>query len=167
MQTLNTNDQNAKLKRFADLSADLFNHDQVCLDLARAAAELCDAPVALVSLKVGERLWFQTRIGLDVSEIPSRSSFCECAMELCDEVLVVEDATVDPRFANNDLVAGPLGIRFYVGAPLVTSKRHVLGNLCVLDSKSKKLKPGQIETLAFLGKQVAEILEKKLDSLPA
>ena len=167
MPTVNTNDQNAKLKRFADLSADLFNHDQACLDLARAAAQLCDTPVALVSLKVGERLWFQTRVGLDASEIPSRDSFCECAMELCDEVLVVEDATIDPRFATNDLVTGPMGIRFYVGAPLVTSKGHVLGNLCVLDSKSKRLKPEQVESLVFLGKQVAEILEKKLDSLPA
>ena len=167
MPNFNTDDQNVKLRRFADISAESFNHDQVCLDLARAAAELFDAPVALVSLKVGERLWFQTRVGLDINGISFQDSFCECAMELRDEILVVEDAIADPRFTNNDLVAGPLGIRFYVGAPLVTSKRHVLGNLCVLDSKPKKLKPEQVEMLGFLGKQVAEILEKKLDSLPA
>ncbi|MBA3595504.1 MAG: GAF domain-containing protein [Polaromonas sp.] len=145
----------------------MFNQDQACLDLARSAAQLCDTPIALVSLKVEDRQWFQTRVGLDAKEIPSRESFCECAMQFCDEVLVVEDAKTDPRFADNALVTGPLGIRFYAGAPLVTSKKGVLGNLCVLDVKPKKMNPEQLEMLAFLSKQVAIILEEKLDSLPA
>lgn len=34
-------------------------------------------------------------------------------------MLVVPDATKDPRFAANDLVIGEPGIRFYPGAPLV------------------------------------------------
>lgn len=165
MLTTPTADQTAKMKKFAELSADLFNQDQACLDLARAAAELCGTPIALVSLKVGDQLWFQTRVGLDAKEIPSRESFCECAMQFSDEVLVVEDARTDPRFATNALVTGPLGIRFYTGAPLVTSKNEVLGNLCVLDVNPKKMKPEQLEMLAFMSKQVAAILEKKLDSL--
>lgn len=165
MPTTHTDDQTLKMKRFADLAADLFNQDQACLDLARTAAQLCDSPIALVSLKVGERLWFHTRVGLDVKEIPSRESFCECAMQFSDKVLVVEDARADPRFAANALVTGPLGIRFYTGAPLVTSKQEVLGNLCVLDSKPKKMKPEQLEMLTFLSKQVAARLEEKLNDL--
>lgn len=152
----------SRLKELAELSSKLFNEDQVCVDLANAAAHLCDSPIALVSLQVGDRLWFHTRVGLDVEGIPAEKSFCENAMQHCDTLLVVEDASVDPRFVDNDLVTGPLGIRFYVGAPLVLSDQQVLGNLCVLDSRPKKLNSDQLETLTFFGKQVAKILEGKL-----
>lgn len=158
--------QEAKLKELAEITAVAFSQDEACLDLTRAAAHLCDAPIALVSLHRGERMWFHTRVGLEADAIPKRASFCECAMEFCDSVLVVEDAAADPRFADNDLVTGSLGIRFYVGAPLVTSRGDVLGNLCVLDSKAKKLAPQQLETLMFLARQVTEILEKNLSRLP-
>lgn len=155
-----TTSQKARRQPLSKLVVDVFNDDQACLDLARAAAELCDAPIALVSLQVGDQMWFKTRVGLDVEGIPKHASFCECAMRGCDDVLVVEDASADPRFANNDLVTGPLGIRFYVGAPLLTSKSEVLGNLCVLDTKPKKLDPKHLATIIFLGRQVAAILEK-------
>ncbi len=35
-----------------------------------------------------------------------------------DQILMVEDARSNPKFADNPLVTGLLGIRFYVGAPM-------------------------------------------------
>lgn len=154
------NTQHRTLGAFSEMARVEFNQDQACLDLTRAAAALCDAPIALVSLGVGEHMWFHTRIGLDADTIPKRASFCECAMQSCDDVLVVEDASVDPRFADNDLVTGSPGIRFYVGAPLIMSTGEVLGNLCVLDTKPKTLAPPQLEQLMFLARQVADALER-------
>ena len=46
---------------------------------------------------------------------------------------MVLDATLDPHFAHNPRVTGSPGIRFYVGAPLITPRGFRLGTLCVFD----------------------------------
>ncbi|WP_349283115.1 GAF domain-containing protein [Polaromonas hydrogenivorans] len=140
--------------------AEQFNDEQAYVDLTTTALQVCQGRIALISLQDGDKMWFRTRVGLDALQIPKDKSFCECAMAFCDRILVVEDAAADPRFADNPLVTGPLGIRFYVGAPLVLSTGLVLGNLCVLDSEPRKLAAEELDMLDFLSKQVAVMLEK-------
>lgn len=96
------------------------------------AAELCEVPVALVSLVERDRQFFLSRAGLAESETPRATSFCQFAM-LMGDVMVVPDATKDARFAANPLVTGDPYIRFYAGAPLVTEDGLPLGSLCVID----------------------------------
>lgn len=96
------------------------------------AAALCDAPIALVSLVEAERQWFPARTGLDVAETPRETSFCAHAM-VSGGIMEIPDATRDPRFADNPLVTGDPGIRFYAGAPLVSDDGVPLGSLCIID----------------------------------
>ena len=79
--------------------------------LTRLARRLFDVNMALVSLVDHDRQWFKSRQGVDALQTPRNISFCGHAI-LCDEPLVIEDAAADPRFADNPLVTGPLGIRF-------------------------------------------------------
>lgn len=95
------------------------------------ASALCDAPIALVSLVEERHQSFLARTGLDVSETPRETSFCQYAM-LQDTIMVVPDATADVRFADNPLVTGEPHIRFYAGAPLVTDRGVPLGALCII-----------------------------------
>jgi GAF domain-containing protein len=97
------------------------------------AAALCECPVSLVSLVEETRQTFIARSGIDLTETPREVSFCAHAM-LGDDVMVVPDATQDPRFADNALVTGAENIRFYAGAPLVTEDGVPLGSLCVIDA---------------------------------
>ena len=68
-------------------------------------------------------------------------------------LLVVEDATLDPRFAQNPLVTGPPGIRFYAGAPLQTRDGHALGTLCVVDDQARDPAEVDIDGLRVLARQ--------------
>jgi signal transduction histidine kinase len=73
--------------------------------------------------------------------------------------LFVPDATREQRFADNPFVTGEPHVRFYFGAPLVTSDQYALGTLCVIDSAPRTLQPRQIETLTALARQVVKLLE--------
>jgi GAF domain-containing protein len=106
--------------------------DAVCT----AASALFSVPIALVSLIDSDRQWFKAKCGIDVEGTPRELAFCTYAI-LRDDVLVVEDATADPRFANNPLVTGEQSIRFYAGAPLVLRSGIRVGTLCVIDRKPR------------------------------
>ncbi len=127
--------------------------------LVEVAAQVCDMPIALVSLIDRDRQWFKACVGLDVRETPRQVSFCNHTIANPDSLLVVPDAKLDPRFVNNPLVTGSPHIRCYAGAPLVTPTGEVLGSLCVIDTVPRQLQPQQLKTLALLAKQVVNQME--------
>ncbi len=128
-------------------------------DVARLAAEIFDAPIALVSLVDECRQWFKSRIGIDATETPRDIAFCAHAVVTPEEVLVVPNALDDPRFAENPLVTEDPSIRFYAGAPLVTPEGFGIGTLCVIDREPRQLDERQIHVLRTLARQIVTTLE--------
>ena len=102
------------------------------------ASDLFDAPIALVSLVDDHRQWFKSRVGLEACSTDRSLAFCAHVIEMGpNAVMVVEDATLDPRFAVNPLVTQAPDIRFYMGATLTTADGFNLGTLCVIDTKPR------------------------------
>lgn len=132
--------------------------EEVFDNLTDLAAHICEAPVAMISMVDENRQWFKARVGTSVKETTRDISFCAHAI-LNDDLLVISDATKDPRFSDNPLVTGSQKIRFYAGAPLVTPDGHALGTLCVLDKKPRKLRPEQQQALRVLAHHVVSQLE--------
>ena len=132
--------------------------EQAFDDLTWLAAQLCEKPMALVSLVDADRQWFKSRRGLDLESTPREQSFCAHALR-SPEVLEVPDALLDPRFAKNPLVTGHPHLRFYAGAPLVTADGYIMGTLCVLDTSPGRLSEVQRNQLRILAAQVVSQLE--------
>ncbi len=124
----------AALERYGVLDT---SAEQMFDGIVALAGDLFSTPIALVSLLDWNRQWFKARTGLDASETSRSVAFCEHAIQRPDEVLVVPDASEDPRFAANPLVTGAQRIRFYAGAPLVTPDGLPLGTVCVLSPESR------------------------------
>ncbi|WP_046235325.1 sensor histidine kinase [Pseudomonas syringae pv. coryli] len=133
-------------------------------DIVLLATTLCDAPIALVSLVDRERQWFKACIGLDVQETHRDLAFCAHAILQPSDVLVVEDATTDPRFRESPLVLGPPYIRFYAGAPIRTEAGHALGTVCVIDIWPRVLSDQQRRALLALARQTAALMQYRLVS---
>src|SRR5262249_35627274 len=127
-------------------------------DLALLAANICETPVALVSFIDAERQWFKAKVGTDVQETARDIAFCAHAI-LQNELFIVPDACLDPRFASNPLVTANPFLRFYAGMPLVTSEGRKVGTICVLDYTPRELTSKQQEALRALGHQVSSLLE--------
>jgi diguanylate cyclase (GGDEF)-like protein len=128
-------------------------------DLVALAARLTGSPIAIISLVDAERQWFKARHGLDVAETHRDHAFCAYTILDPNYPLVVEDATVDPRFRTNPLVTGEPGIRAYLGMPLVNSEGHALGSLCVIDRVPRLYDAMSIDTMRTLARAVVVNLE--------
>lgn len=129
-----------------------FNHFVV------VAAQLCNCPIALISLVDRDRQWFKAKVGVSICETTRDVSFCTHAVAQ-GETLVVEDALRDERFRSNPLVLSAPHIRFYAGVPIRAKTGHPLGTLCVIDSAPRSLSAGQHEALSALALELEEQLE--------
>jgi GAF domain-containing protein len=118
-------------------------------DVTFLAAVICDVPIALISFVDGDRQWFKSHRGLPGSETSREYSFCSHAIEIPDEVMIVEDSRIDERFRNNPLVTGDPGIVFYAGVSLVNKEGFGLGTVCIIDTKTRTLTESQITALKF------------------
>ncbi|MEA1834906.1 PAS domain S-box protein [Methylobacterium durans] len=127
-------------------------------EIAEAAAELCETPIAVVNLVGDGRQFFKAEVGLGVRETPLETSFCRQAI-LQEDFLYVPDATRDPRFEANPLVTGEPGLRFYAGALLKTAEGQPIGTVCVLDTKPHELTERQRRGLMRLARQTMAQME--------
>lgn len=130
--------------------------------IARIAAHVCAAPVALVTIIDAEYQWFKAHVGTDIGGTALDDAICAHALNEPD-LLVIQDLSIDPRTAANRLVTDGPRVRFYAGVPLRVESGVTIGTLCVLDvaPRATGLDPIQRDTLQRLAQQVVLNLEMR------
>jgi PAS domain S-box-containing protein len=126
--------------------------------LTQLASYICGTPISLISLIDKNRQWFKSSLGMAERETSRSISFCQHAI-LQDDVYEVEDATQTDLYKDNPLVTGNPNIRFYAGAPLITSEGYKLGTVCVIDREPRVLTADQKNALQTIAREVVNQLE--------
>ncbi|MFY3382930.1 EAL domain-containing protein [Paracidovorax sp. MALMAid1276] len=127
--------------------------------LALLAARLCGCPMAVISFVDGERQWFKAAVGVPFEQTDRAVAFCAHVLGGSREPVVVPDASGHPAHAQNPLVTGEPGVRFYACVPLVSPEGFALGALAVLDTTPRSLDAAQVESLQLLANQAMAQLE--------
>ncbi|GAB6195598.1 GAF domain-containing protein [Lysobacter xanthus] len=134
--------------------------DERCQRYARLARTIMDTPMAAVTIVGPDEQWFRGCEGLPVDRTSRAVSFCGHAI-LADAPFVVHDALADGRFADNPLVTGEPGIRFYMGHPIVLPDGIAVGTLCAIDRVPREPTPAQLQAMHDL----ADCLRSELTTL--
>ena len=125
------------------------------------AARLFQVPIAIVSIVDSDRIWFKSRYGLGLTQIPRDPGLCASAI-LERTPRIVTDAALDPRTQSHPLVMGDFGLRFYAAAPLTTMDGYNVGTLGVIDDHPRKIDHTKIAVLQDLASMVMNEIELRV-----
>lgn len=125
--------------------------------VVRLARQLFGVDTALVSLVDRDVVVHAAMAGFEQRVVPRAESFCHTTVQR-DEMLIVPDAALDTRFRDQPFVAGPDGLRFYAGQPLVAPGGQRVGTLCIADHEPRTFDPDH----AALLRDLAGWVEKEL-----
>ena len=134
--------------------------------ITQFAAGLFDVPMSLVSIVGSDTQCFRGACGINQTHTSRDIAFCAFAI-LQRDVMVVPDATQDPRFRGNPLVRGEPHIRFYAGAPLRVANGQPIGTLCIVDYKPRLFSEADKERLAKLARTVIDLIELRVAGFAA
>lgn len=133
--------------------------------ISQMAQKFFDASASGVTVLDHDRAFFPGSAGLDLVEAERDQTFCETTTRLGD-VVVVEDALADDRFASLGVVTD-LGIRFYAGAPLRDGEGHVVATFCVFDDKPRRFDANEMASFLDMASWAQQELVDSTEMLQA
>ena len=127
--------------------------------LVELAATVCGVPTAVINI-IDDRMQHQVAaVGIQAASCAREDSMCAAVISTPGRV-VVPDARLDPRFAQNAFVTGEIAYtRFYASSPLITPSGVAIGTLCVFDTEVGELSDASSRALDLLARQVIDVLE--------
>ncbi|RLL70825.1 GAF domain-containing protein [Streptomyces sp. Z26] len=129
---------------------------------ARKLSEVLGTPYAMVNFIDEERQFFA---GLHAQgpgigrEMGRDHGYCPHVI-VRRKALVLEDVCDYPRFAGNPVV-DEIGIRSYLGAPLIERTGMALGTVCVVDQMPRQWGRQGLEAIKGLAAELVELIQRR------
>lgn len=139
--------------------------------ITRIAHYLFDIPYVLITLVDTDRVWFKSKYGYDINEVPRNLSFCGHTIcntvsdELSSRILEVSDTEKDTRFHDNPSVTKKSGTKYYMGFILQSTDHHNVGTFGMYDSRPRTFSAMDKKLFSDLGLMAeAELNSNRHDS---
>ena len=131
-------------------------------DIVQLAAEITGCQIAYISFFDDKYSRLKARYGIPQNRPDRPRELSLCSPTICQsDLLVVEDLSQHPRYADLPAVQNPPHARFYCAMPLINPEGYALGTLCVWDPRVMKLSPEQQQCIRRLARQLLELLEQR------
>lgn len=150
----------AELKRLCILDS---SPERAYDDITRLLATELAVPITMVNLLDEERDWFKSCFGVQQTQSPAVTSFCEMFFTSNSDLIVVNDTLLDKRLESHPLVLGRPFVRFYAAARLVV-EGQTIGTLCAYDVAPREITTHQLQHLQQMAAAVVQFLGKRTAS---
>ncbi|PYG01338.1 PAS domain S-box-containing protein [Thioalkalivibrio sp. ALE21] len=140
-------DEDRRLAGVRRLLLEETDGERLFAPLLRQAAARLEVPITVVSVIDHDHQRLLGAYGACHRRIPREVSLCAHAIATPQHTTIVDDATDDPRFADNPLVTGEPGVRFYAGIPLTLEDGLAVGTLSVMDTRPRRFDADRIRAL--------------------
>jgi hypothetical protein len=125
--------------------------------LTEEARQVFGTPIAAVTLIHSDVQVMKAAVGIDPVVLPREESFCDVTIRRASH-LVIEDASLDPRYSDFSIVEGEPGVRFYAGYPIESPDGHRVGALCLMDTQPRSFTDAEAGLLRSLALRIQEHL---------
>ncbi|HMQ05932.1 MAG TPA: response regulator [Saprospiraceae bacterium] len=128
--------------------------------LAEIISMICKMPIAIISLIDDKRQWYKANIGMGINEVPIEDTICQHTL-VEEDLLEIENTSIDPRVSSSPHVNVSNGIRYYAGVPLTADNGYHIGTVCVLDYKPRHLTVAQKKILKMLAELAMKLIKAR------
>ena len=125
------------------------------------AATLFNVPISLISFVDENRIWFKSKYGFDINELPREAGLCGLAIQ-SDDVFVIENAVLDPRTIHLPWVKSAKPYCFYAAAPLKMADGNNVGTLCIVAENPRSFSSKDELLLKKLAKITVDQIEEQI-----
>lgn len=124
-------------------------YDQIVAD----ARDLFGVQGASITFIDRDRQWSKSSVGMNPADSPRGSALGDATVQN-GKLLVVEDASLEQRFAGHPWVAGSFAIRFFAGFPIEAANGERVGALCISDTEPRSFTLAEDALLGVLARRV-------------
>jgi predicted PurR-regulated permease PerM len=128
--------------------------------VVRELAKTFNVPVSLVSVLDSDREFWETRFGASAAPEKAREDTLCGLLESMKDIIIVEDVSKDPRFAENSFMQ-ERGVKFLASTPLQARDGHSVGSLCVMDTKPHTVSEQQKLLFAKIAEEFMRVLTRR------
>jgi GAF domain-containing protein len=136
--------------------------DVVLDDLTEQARRAFGTSIAAVTFIESDRQIMRAARGMDPAPLPRSEAFCDTTIRRASH-FVIEDASLDSRYADYSVVTGEPGVKFYAGYPIESPGGQRVGALCIMDAEPRHFTPQEAELLRHLAQGVQAHLWRDRD----
>lgn len=138
--------------------------DAILQEIAAEAATRLHMPISTVTVVLDEAQFFAARHGVDgwmAQSLGTPVEWSFCAHSVASrEPFVVSDATTHPLVSHMPIVEHD-GVVCYAGFPLISSRGHALGTLCVIGHEPHTFSDEELGVLRSLADRAVERIEER------
>ncbi len=142
-----------RIKALFEYKIDFTTSEEVLDEITFLLSIICDTPIACITLLDSNKVWFKSKVGLELVSLDKSISFSNHVIQQ-NTIFEITNSLEDPRFIDHPMVKGLPGIQYFAGIPLVSHSGYNIGVLCVLDYKKRFLNDHQKIALRSLAKNV-------------